>query len=108
MHEREYHSDTTRLEALSDGVFAIAMTLLVIEIGVPHVDAGQGLGDALLDMWPSYFGYAVGFMTIGVMWANHHQMFKDIERADHMVTVLNLVLLLGIAFVPFPTAVLAE
>ena len=107
-HTPDYHADTSRLEALSAGVVAIAMTLLIIEIGVPHPDAGEGLGDALLELWPSYFGYAVGFLTIGIMWANHHQMFKDIERVDHMVTVLNLLLLLCVAFIPFPTAVLAE
>jgi uncharacterized membrane protein len=108
VHASEYHVDTGRLEALSDGVFAIAMTLLIIEVGVPHPGQGEGLGEALLDLWPSYFGYAVSFITIGVMWANHHQMFKDIGRADHMVTVLTLLLLLCVAFVPFPTAVLAE
>ncbi|MBI5288528.1 MAG: DUF1211 domain-containing protein [Chloroflexi bacterium] len=108
MHEVDYHADTTRLEALSDGVFAIAMTLLIIEIGVPHPVAGEGLGEALLELWPSYFGYAVSFTTIGVMWANHHQMFKDIYRTDHVLTVLNLLWLLCIAFIPFPTAVLAE
>ena len=89
-------------------MFAIAITLLVIEIGVPHLDAGQGLGDALRHLWPSYFGYAVSFLTIGVLWLNHHQMFKDIARADHMVTVLNLLLLMCVSFIPFPTAVLAD
>ena len=103
-----HHYDTQRLEAFSDGVFAIAITLLIIEIGVPHVEADGSLTDALLDLWPSYFGYVVSFLTIGVMWINHHHMFKDIVRVDHTLLVLNLLLLLGIAFVPFPTAVLAE
>jgi uncharacterized membrane protein len=103
-----HHYDTQRLEAFSDGVFAIAITLLIIEIGVPHVEDGGSLTDALLDLWPSYFGYLVSFLTIGVMWINHHQMFKDIARIDHTVLVLNLLLLLGIAFVPFPTAIVAE
>jgi uncharacterized membrane protein len=107
-HDESYHIDTARIEALSDGVFAIAITLLIIEIGVPHVEANEGLGSALRDLWPSYFGFALSFMTIGVMWANHHGMFKDIERADHTLIVLNLLLLLCISFVPFPTAVLAE
>jgi uncharacterized membrane protein len=107
-HDQSYHADTARIEALSDGVFAIAITLLIIEIGVPHAESGQGLGEALRDLWPSYVGYALSFLTIGVMWLNHHEMFKDIERADHTVKVLNLLLLLCIAFVPFPTAVLAE
>ena len=103
-----HHTDTQRLEAFSDAVFAIAITLLIIEIGVPHVEAQGSLTEALLDLWPSYFGYAVSFLTIGVMWINHHHMFKDIVRCDHTLLVLNLLLLLGVAFVPFPTAVVAE
>jgi uncharacterized membrane protein len=103
-----HHYDTQRLEAFSDGVFAIAITLLIIEIGVPHVTTEESLTDALLDLWPSYFGYVVSFLTIGVMWINHHHMFKDIARVDHTLLVLNLLLLLSIAFVPFPTAVVAE
>jgi uncharacterized membrane protein len=103
-----HHYDTQRLEAFSDGVFAIAITLLIIEIGVPRVEQDGSLTDALLDLWPSYFGYVVSFLTIGVIWINHHHMFKDIARVDHVLLVLNLLLLLGVAFVPFPTAVLAE
>ncbi len=103
-----HHSDTQRLEAFSDGVFAIAITLLIIEIGVPHVDPHKSLTRELLDLWPSYAGYVISFLTIGVMWINHHHMFKDIARCDHTLLVLNLLLLLGIAFVPFPTAVVAE
>ena len=107
-NERAHHFDTGRLEAFSDGVFAIAITLLIIEVGVPHLEEGQSLGHALRDLWPSYFGYALSFVTIGVMWINHHALFKDIDRVDHPLLVLNLLLLLCIAFVPFPTAVLAE
>jgi uncharacterized membrane protein len=103
-----HHTDTLRLEAFSDGVFAIAITLLIIEIGIPHVDTNSSLTRALLHLWPSYIGYVVSFLTIGVMWINHHHMFKDIVRVDHTLVVLNLLLLLGIAFVPFPTAVVAE
>ena len=103
-----HHSDTARLEAFSDGVFAIAITLLVLEIGVPHVSDGESLTHALLRLWPSYFGYAVSFITIGVMWINHHEMFKDIEHTDHTLSALNLVLLMTIAFLPFPTAVVAQ
>jgi uncharacterized membrane protein len=103
-----HHTDTQRLEAFSDGVFAIAITLLIIEIGVPHVEANESLTRALLDLWPSYVGYVVSFLSIGVMWINHHHMFKDIVRVDHTLLVLNLLLLMGVAFVPFPTAVVAE
>ena len=103
-----HHTDTQRLEAFSDGVFAIAITLLILEIGVPHVDGEKSLTHELLQLWPSYVGYAISFLTIGIMWINHHYMFKDIVRVDHTLLVLNLLLLLGVAFVPFPTAVVAE
>ena len=107
-HDPEEHANTERLEAFSDGVFAIAITLLVLDVGVPHVAAGESLAEALRHLWPSYFGYAVSFLTIGVMWINHHAMFKDIDRQDHVLLVLNLLLLLSISFLPFPTAVLAS
>ncbi len=107
-HDPEEHANTGRLEAFSDGVFAIAITLLVLEIGAPQIGAGESLPDALRHLWPSYFGYAVSFLTIGVMWINHHAMFKDIDRQDHHLLVLNLLLLLSISFLPFPTAVLAQ
>ncbi len=106
-HEPEEHANTVRLESFSDGVFAIAITLLVLEIGVPHVGEGQSLGEALRHLWPSYFGFAVSFLTIGVMWINHHAMFKDIDRQDHTLLVLNLLLMMSISFLPFPTAVVA-
>jgi uncharacterized membrane protein len=106
-HDPEEHANTGRLEAFSDGVFAIAITLLVLEIGVPHVAANESLPEALQHLWPSYFGYAVSFLTIGVMWINHHAMFKDIDRQDHTLITLNLALLMCISFLPFPTAVIA-
>lgn len=101
-------SETLRLEAFSDAVFAIAITLLIIEVPIPEVEGSESLGDALLDQWPSYFAYALSFATIGVMWINHHWLFRDIARTNQNVLILNLLLLLAIAFVPFPTAVLAE
>jgi uncharacterized membrane protein len=108
VHDPSYHQDTARLEAFSDGVFAIAITLLIIEIGVPHLEGDEGLAHALRGLWPSYFGYALSFMTVGIMWTNHHGMFKDIDRVDHTMIVLNILLLLCVSFTPFPTAVLAE
>jgi uncharacterized membrane protein len=105
--EDAHHYDTQRLEAFSDGVFAIAITLLVLEIAVPHVESGS-LALALWDEWPSFFGYTLSFVTIGIMWMNHHSLFKDIERTDHFLLVFNLLLLMSISFVPFSTAVLAE
>lgn len=98
--------DTNRLEAFSDGVFAIAITLLVLEIKVPP--SGSALGKELLSLWPSYFAYAVSFIVIGAIWINHHAMFDQIVRADHKLLLLNTLHLMLIAFLPFPTAVLAQ
>ena len=105
---REQHNDTQRLEAFSDGVFAIAITLLVLEIKVPHESGAHELTKALLAEWPSYFGFVLSFVVIGIIWINHHTMFRDISHADQTLQVLNLLVLLSVSFVPFPTAVLAE
>jgi uncharacterized membrane protein len=102
------NGDTTRLETFSDGVFAIAITLLVLEIRVPHVEEGESLVVALLGLWPSYLGYAVSFLQIGVIWANHHNRFRLLGRSDHVLLFLNILFLLCVAFIPFPTALLAE
>ncbi len=98
--------ETGRIEAFSDGVFAIAITLLILEIRIPPVDVP--LGPALLRLWPSYLAFLISFLTIGVMWINHHRLFTLIRRANDALLGLNLLLLLGITFVPFPTAVLAQ
>jgi uncharacterized membrane protein len=97
---------TGRVEAFSDGVFAIAITLLIIEIRPPQ--PSDHLGHELLLLWPSYLGYTVSFLIIGVVWLNHHLMFRHIVRADRILLVLNLLLLMNVAFLPFPTAVLAD
>lgn len=101
--------ETGRLEAFSDGVFAIAITLLILEIKVPQ-DARDGstLLKALLALWPSYLAFLTSFATIGIMWINHHRMLLHVRRLDHALLVLNSLLLLAITFVPFPTAVLAQ
>ena len=97
---------TGRLEAFSDGVFAIATTLLILEISVPQ---GHGrLGDELLHIWPSYFAYVTSFLSIGVMWINHHAIFARLARTDHTLLFLNTLLLLVVAFIPFPTKLIAE
>lgn len=98
--------DTNRLEAFSDGVIAIAITLLVLEIAVPP--SSMALGPALIRLWPSYLAYTVSFLVIGAIWINHHAMFRHIVRADGMLLLLNVVHLMLIAFIPFPTAVLAR
>jgi uncharacterized membrane protein len=99
-------TETNRIEAFSDGMFAIAITLLILEIKVPSSGPG-GLTKALLRQWPSYFAFLLSFVYIGVMWMNHHRMFNHIRRSNDTLLVLNLLLLLGVTAVPFPTAVLA-
>ena len=99
-------SETGRVEAFSDGVFAIAITLLILEIKIPKASDGP-LPLQLLKQWPSYFAFLISFSFIGVMWMNHHRLFTHIKRCDDMLMVLNLLLLLGVTVVPFPTAVLA-
>ena len=103
--------DTGRIEAFSDGVFAIAITLLVIEIGVPHLGdepEGTSLLGALFEQWPSYLGYVISFLVIGTVWANHHNRFRFIVRSDHVLLFLNTLFLMCVAFIPFPTALLSE
>jgi uncharacterized membrane protein len=87
-------------------VFAIAITLLILDVRVPQVETG--LGSALLHLWPNYVGYVVSFLTIGVLWINHHRMFSLIRRTDRVFLVINTLFLLVVAFVPFPTALVAE
>jgi len=101
-------SDTGRLETFADGVIAIAITLLILEVKVPDVPPGGNLALHLLNQWPSYAGYAVSFLTIGVIWVNHHHMFKLIERANHAFLILNVLFLMTIAFLPWPTALVAS
>ncbi len=99
-------SETQRIEAFSDGVFAIAMTLLVLELKAPP--AGNiPLATLLVRQWPSYVAFLVSFAFIGIMWINHHRLFTHIRRSSDVLLVLNLLLLLGVVAVPFPTAVLA-
>ena len=97
--------DTMRLVAFSDGVFAITITLLILEINRP-ADYRHLLHD-LLALWPSYLAYAVTFLFIGQVWANHHVMFDHIRAADRVVLLLNTLLLMAVAFLPFATSVLA-
>jgi uncharacterized membrane protein len=98
---------TSRLEAFSDGVFAIAITLLIIEVRPPDSAPDELAGD-LVSIWPSYAAYGVSFVIIGIIWVNHHQVFAGITAVDRPLLFLNLVLLLTVAFLPFPTALLGE
>jgi uncharacterized membrane protein len=94
-----------RLEAFSDGVFAVAITLLVIEISVP---TGEDLWHQLKDEWPSFAAFFVSFWVIGIIWVNHHGVLDHLKRANRGVLYLNLLLLMTVVFIPFSTALLAE
>lgn len=107
--------ETGRLEAFSDGVFAVAITLLVLNIKIPGLDLPTGqlpddkkLLRILAVEWPMLVAYATSFATIGVMWINHHRLFQHIKRIDTGLMLLNLLLLALIVFIPVPTALLAE
>jgi uncharacterized membrane protein len=92
--------------AFSDGVFAIAITLLILEIRPPEGDTS--LLHGLLELWPSYLAYALTFLFIGQVWANHHVMFDHIRLADRTMLLLNTLVLMVVAFLPFATSVLAD
>jgi TMEM175 potassium channel family protein len=94
-----------RLEAFSDGVFAVAITLLVLEI---HIPTGDHLWHELKDEWPSFAAFFVSFWVIGIIWVNHHQLLDHIKRADRGLLYLNLLVLMTVVFLPFATALLAE
>jgi len=98
---------TGRLEAFSDGVFAIAITLLILDIGVSGT-AGQDLGAAIRALWPSYLAYVASFSTIGAAWLGHNAITEYLDRADAAFVRLNLLLLLVVSFLPFPTRLVAE
>ena len=101
-------TETTRAAALSDGVFAITITLLVLEIHRPEDYEPGGLLHALLEQWPSYLAYAVSFLYIGVVWLNHHSLFSKLRRLNLGFRWINLGILFTTAILPFPTAVLAS
>jgi uncharacterized membrane protein len=99
--------DTGRIEAFSDGVLAIAITLLVLELSVPE-ESFNDLWAGIAEQWPSYLAYVTSFLTIGVIWMIHHGVFRRLAFADATVTRLNLILLMLVALLPFPTKLMAE
>lgn len=101
-------SPTTRVETFSDGVMAIAITLLIIEVRLPETGGEHGLLEQLGSIWPSYLAYLGSFTAIGVIWMSHHAFFSRLRHLDPALRWANLTLLLAVAFIPFPTAVLAE
>lgn len=94
-----------RVEAFSDGVFAIAITLLILEIRVPHGD--HGLWAGLIGLWPSYLAFLLSFLVILIMWVNHHELLRMVRAVNYPFLFANGLLLFTVTFVPFPTAVLA-
>ena len=99
--------DTGRIEAFSDGVFAIAITLLVLDIDVPG-SAFANLWRGFVDQWPAYLAYTTSFVTIGGIWMLHHGVFRRLRYANTAVMRINLVLLMTVSFLPFPTRLLAQ
>ncbi len=105
--------ETGRLEAFSDGVFAIAITLLALELKVPHFESGSdvtpaALASGLARQWPSYFAFFTSFFTVLVMWVHHHAIFRLVWRSDVTLLFANGFLLMLVTVVPFPTALVAE
>jgi len=99
--------DKGRMEVFSDGVFAIAITLLVLEISVPEA-AFEDLWSGIVHEWPSYLAYVTSFLTIGGIWAAHHGIFRRLQYANQRLMVVNLLLLMSVSFLPFPTQLMAE
>jgi uncharacterized membrane protein len=98
-------SDTARLETFSDGIFAIAATLLILDV---NLDGDGSVAHQLVQAWPSYAAYAISFATLGIVWVNHHTVFKQIGSVDRTFLFINVLFLMVVAFTPFPTRVLAE
>jgi len=98
---------TSRLEAFSDGVIAVAITLLVLDLRVPSPATPGSLARHLADQWPSFAAYFVSFLTIGVVWINHHAMLRRLASADHSVLMLNVALLMTIVVLPFTTSLMS-
>jgi uncharacterized membrane protein len=100
--------ETGRVEAFSDGVFAIAITLLILAVGIEQSIAKGSVEHQLLHLWPAYIAYGISFLTVGIMWVNHHQLFRHFVRVDRPLLLLNILLMMCISFTPFPTRVVAD
>jgi uncharacterized membrane protein len=102
-------SETNRTEAFSDGVLAIAVTLLILDLRVPVRETLEGsLASALADRWPAYAAYLTSFLIIGIIWVNHHGVFELVGRVDRTALFLNLLLLMAVVAIPFTTSLMSE
>jgi uncharacterized membrane protein len=99
-------SDTNRIEAFSDGVFSIAATLLVLELKPPA--PGTTFWHGISQQWPGYASFFLSFLFIGIMWINHHRLFSHVKHSDDALMAANLMLLLGVVWIPYPTLPLAQ
>jgi len=99
-------NETGRIEAYSDGILAFAATLLVIELKPPA--AGMAFWPGLLQQWPSFLSFLLSFLYIGIIWINHHRLFAHIKRSDEVLMATNLLLLLGVVWIPYPTSLIAQ
>jgi uncharacterized membrane protein len=99
-------AETSRIEAFSDGIFSIAATLLVLELKPPP--ANMPFWQGLVVQWPGFASFLLSFMFIGIMWINHHRMFTRIAHGDDVLMVMNLLLLLGVVWIPYPTSLMAQ
>jgi uncharacterized membrane protein len=100
--------DRSRLEAFSDGVFAVAITLLALDLAVAGPEGHGSLADQLHDKWPAFLAYLISFFMIGIIWVNHHALVRQIPKVDRTLLFLNLVLLLFVVLIPFSTAIVAD
>ena len=99
-------NETSRIEAYSDGIFSIAATLLVLELKPPAPDLPFWQG--VLHQWPGYASFLLSFLYIGIVWINHHRLFSHIRRSDEVLLAANLLLLLGVVWIPYPTSLMAQ
>lgn len=99
-------SETGRIEAFSDGVFSIAATLLVLELKPPS--AGVLFWQGLVAQWPGFLRFLLSFLFIGIMWINHHWLFSHVTRSDDVLMAVNLLLLMGVVWIPYPTSLMAQ
>jgi uncharacterized membrane protein len=106
--QRTADGGSERLEVFSDSILAIAITLLVLDIHVPHLRGNESLAHGLFHLWPYYLAYALSFCTIGLIWVAHHSMFRRVGDVDRPLLLVNLALMACVAFLPFSTAVLAQ